>query len=90
MAKKLTVKDTVRRISYGVGISVRTQGRARTMATKEYRGYRLSNRGGGKADWFVSDGRGRVRWGSLAEVRADVDALIQYGRFPPKAWTTWA
>jgi hypothetical protein len=54
---------------------------------KPYRGFTL-HRGRSYQDWRV-DFPGRARWGTLAEVRADVDAYLS-GTLAPHRRPSWA
>lgn len=51
------------------------------MRTREYKGFILRNRCGGKFDWFLTHNH-RTRWGSLDEMRADVEHILTFGYFP--------
>lgn len=55
------------------------------MQTKDYRGRKIMNRGGKVNDWFTRDGKGRTRWGTIGQIRADIDSLLDFGHFPPKS-----
>lgn len=59
------------------------------MTTQAYRGEILKNRTGGRYDWFFACA-GRVRWGTLAEVKADVDHWKDTGAMPPRLKGSWA
>jgi hypothetical protein len=59
----------------------------------EYRGFTLRRAG---SDWYVTfptgnaqTGGARTRWGTLAEVRADVDAYLA-GTLEPHRRPAWA
>lgn len=51
------------------------------MKTEQYRGFTLNNRSGRYDDWFVSH-LGHTRWGTLAEVKNDVDIAVVSGYLP--------
>jgi len=53
-----------------------------------YRGHTLKNRTRRTNDWSVA-WQGRVRWGTLDEIKADVDCLVTYG-YLPREKTSWA
>ena len=53
------------------------------MSFKEKAGVQIRNRAGGRFDWFISCG-GRVRWGSLAEMRHTAVHVATYGRLPDR------
>jgi len=53
------------------------------MRVKEKDGIHIRNRSGGRFDWFISCG-GRVRWGSLAEMRHTAGHVATYARLPDR------
>lgn len=54
---------------------------------KKYKGYTLENAAGGWQDWnctFIERGEPRTRWGTLQEIREDVDTVISGNALPAK------
>ncbi len=65
------------------------------MKTITFNGIEIFNRTGRKYDWtFVVPPRDfetkRVRWGSLAQIKGDVDHFVAYGTLPKVAGQSWA
>lgn len=53
------------------------------MKTKLYHGVTLRNQTGRRAGWFLAS-RGRVRWGTLAEIKRDAEHLRATGKVPER------
>lgn len=50
---------------------------------KTYRGMPIYNRTGRSNDYFIVSGS-RVRWGTLAQIKSDIDLLKDFGALPEK------
>ncbi len=54
---------------------------------RQYKGYEILNASGGYQDWYSSfdeNGAPRTRWGTLDEIKADIDLVVDSQSLPPK------